>query len=666
MENLWCESQAAQCQNDVDLCVYASRLLGANPQLVLHGGGNTSVKTQQQTLFGDYVDAICVKGSGWDLATIEVAGLPALKLQPLLRLRELDQLSDEAMVNYQRTQLFDAKSPNPSIETLLHAFLPQRFVFHTHANAILSITNQVNGDELCRQIFGDDFALVPYVKPGFDLAKLAADVYDAHPQCKGLILLNHGIFTFSDDAYEAYTAMIDAITKVEEYIRHHHLHNHVVRTVKTDYTAEEVMPLLRRACSREFQPQRYQRLLVAFHYDKLIERYVNGAALKKYSQQGVVTPDHIIRTKNLPLILPCKLSDVEGAINEYVEEYHQYFKRNNELQSNPKVELDPFPRVILAPGLGLFVTGKSAKEIKVNADIAKATMATILDADSIGRFKALPEADLFEMEYWSLEQAKLAAQKELSLSRQVVLVTGAAGTIGAACAKAFTEQGAQVVLLDCNIEKCREVAASTSPHALAIECDVTDQQQVASAFKQITQRFGGVDIVIFNAGCAYAGKIGEIDDALFRKSFELNFFAHQTIAQHAVRIMQQQKTGGKLLFNVSKQSLNPGLDFGAYGIPKAAMMALVRQYALDYAAEGIQANAVNADRIRSGLLNDKMIEQRAKARGVSVDDYMRGNLLKREVTADDVAKAFVHQALSHKTTAGITTVDGGNIAAAVR
>ena len=667
MQNLWSQADAnqhiAQYDNsDIALCIYASKLLGKNPKLVMHGGGNTSVKTTHKTLFNESVDTVCVKGSGWDLASLEPAGLPALKLQPLVRLRELDTLKDEAMVSYQRAQLLDPHAPNPSIETLLHAFIPLKHIYHTHANAILSVTNQPNGESICKQLFGDTMGIVPYVKPGFDLAKLAADTYDKNPSCTGLILLNHGIFTFADDAKIAYTDMIDAITTVENYIKENKKNTHALTSHKTNYTASEATPIIRQACSLETSHHHYQRMLVSFHSNDLIQSYVNGKNLQRYSQQGVITPDHIIRTKNLPAILPANLDEISEVIKHYTKVYDTYFETHN----TGEIQLDSFPRVLLAPGLGLFVTGKTAKELNINADIAQATMSATLDAERIGTFTALPASELFEMEYWSLEQAKLAKQKELPLSRHVVMISGAAGTIGAATAQAFSEQGATLVLLDRDADQCSSIADSIGKSTLPITCDVTDPAQVKFAFEKACLHFGGVDIVISNAGSAHPSKIGEVDDVLLRSSFELNFFAHQTIARHAVKIMRQQKTGGKLLFNVSKQALNPGLDFGPYGIPKAALLALVRQYALDYAADGIQANAVNADRIRSGLLNKNMIEQRAKARGLSEEDYMRGNLLKREVTADDVAQAFVHLALAHKTTAGITTVDGGNMAAAVR
>lgn len=683
MDNLYSQQDAqtfiAKYPNEaIALRVYTSRLLGANPKLVLHGGGNTSVKTTSTNLLGETIDVICVKGSGWDLASIEPAGLPALKLEPLLRLRTLKELTDEAMVNFQRSQLLSMSSPNPSIETLLHAFLPHRFIDHTHANAILSLTNQPDGEAIIKKVFGKTFGIVRYIKPGFDLAKLAAEVYEQDQKIHGLILLHHGIFTFADTAEESYTRMIDAVTLAEKYISSSLraersnpaaqntglLHPCGVRNDGERSNPADIAPKLRGACAQEVKPKQYQRMVVCHRQNDDIFQYVNGKSLERYSQQGAITPDHTIRTKILPLIVPT-VDAIDSAVEAYKKKYHQYFERNNN-SADPKIELDPMPRIVLMPGVGLFTLGKTAKEANINADIAENTIKTILDAERIGRYTALDEALLFEMEYWSLEQAKLAKQVEKPFTRQVVVITGSAGTIGAATATTFADLGADIALLDIDEERCMELAKSLNPFVLPIGCDVTDPVSVKKAFQQICETFGGVDIVVFNAGRAFKGVIGEVEDATLRQSFEINFFAHQLIAQHAVAIMQQQKTGGNLLFNVSKQALNPGPDFGPYGIAKAATLALVRQYALEYAADGIRANAVNADRIRSGLLTEEMIVERAGARGVSVETYMRGNLLQLEVTAEDVAQAFVHQALAQKTTAAITTVDGGNMAAAVR
>jgi NAD(P)-dependent dehydrogenase (short-subunit alcohol dehydrogenase family) len=357
------------------------------------------------------------------------------------------------------------------------------------------------------------------------------------------------------------------------------------------------------------------------------------------------------------------------AVTTFVEYYKSYFVRHNARVGGDKKMVDPQPRVVLVPGLGLFGLGRTSRDAMIAADIAACAIETITDAEAVGRFASISEAEMFDMEYWPQEQAKLVeaqAAHDKPLTGQVAVITGAAGAIGVATAKAFMEAGAEVALLDLDETATLAKARTISPAALAVHCDVTNAASVRAAFDQVVAAFGGVDIVVSNAGAAWQGRIGEVDEEVLRKSFELNFYGHQRVAQAAVKIMLAQGTGGCLLFNVSKQAVNPGPNFGPYGLPKAATLLLVRQYALDYGAEGIRANAVNADRVRSGLLTDDFIKERSKARGVSEKDYMSGNLLGREVTPEDVAQAFVAQALALKTTADVTTVDGGNIAAALR
>ena len=662
---------------DLALRVYTSRLLGQDPLLVLHGGGNTSVKSTAKDLAGEEVEVLCVKGSGWDLGDIEPAGLPAVRLKPLLKLRQREQLSDEDMVRYQRANLLDPGAPNPSVETLLHAFLPQKYVDHTHSTAVLSIADQPDAAALCAEIYGKQLGIVPYIMPGFALAKKAAEIYEADPAVEGLVLIKHGIFTFGADAREAYERMIAAVTRAEERL---------AKGRKTVFAAavllpaiaplHSVAPILRGACSEPDAKVEgaWRRLVLDFRTSPEILAYVNGAEVKRYAQQGVVTPDHTIRTKNVPLILPAPdAHDLDvfrkaarAAAHSFIAAYHDYFRRNNAGRDPAKRALDPLPRVALAPGLGLFGLGRSKKDASIAADIAENTVLTITDAEAIGRFEALSEAELFEMEYWSLEQAKLGSVAEKPLAGQVAAITGGAGAIGSACAALFKANGAEIALLDLDAAKAAETARRLGGAALGLSCDVTDSASVRQAFEKIAAQFGGLDILISNAGAAWQGRIGEVDEKVLHQSFDLNFFGHQRAAQEAVKIMLAQGIGGCLLFNVSKQAINPGPAFGPYGLPKAATLFLSRQYALDYGKDGIRSNAVNADRIRSGLLTPEMIAARAKARGLSEQDYMAGNLLSREVTAEDVAQAFLHQALALKTTADVTTVDGGNIAASLR
>ncbi len=662
---------------DLALRVYTTRLLGQDPKLVLHGGGNTSVKTRVTDLNGDEVDVLCVKGSGWDMGTIEPAGLPAVRIAPLKKLRARDSLTDEEMVRVQRANLIDPMAPNPSVETLLHAFVPHKFVDHTHSSAVLSLIDQPNGDALAREVYDGRMGYVPYLMPGFGLAKKSAEVFDADPKVEGLILHKHGIFTFGADAREAYERMIEMVTRAEERLARNRKAVFVTAQLPQRVAAlADVAPIVRGACSLKDAKVEgaWRRFILDFRASPAILNFVNGAELARYSQQGVITPDHTIRIKNWPLVVAPPADDKLGdfkqaaarAVEAFAERYAAYFARNNTRCGGIKKILDPMPRLVMVPGLGLFGLGRSKKDARVAADLAEAMVETITDAEAIGRFDALPEEDLFDCEYWSLEQAKLGGAAEKPLAGQIAVVTGAGGAIGAATAKAFAAAGAEVALLDVDEAAAQAKAKAIGGAALAVQCDVTDAASVRAAFAKVVEAFGGFDIVISNAGAAWQGRIGEVDEEILRKSFELNFYGHQRVAQAAVKVMLAQGTGGCLLFNVSKQAVNPGPNFGPYGLPKAATLFLVRQYALDYGADGIRANAVNADRIRSGLLTDEMIASRSKARGLDEKGYMSGNLLAREVTAEDVAQAFVAQALALKTTADVTTVDGGNIAAAMR
>jgi rhamnose utilization protein RhaD (predicted bifunctional aldolase and dehydrogenase)/NAD(P)-dependent dehydrogenase (short-subunit alcohol dehydrogenase family) len=683
MQSVWNDSDAdaavvayENLGRDLALRVYTTRLLGQDSRLVLHGGGNTSVKTRIADLNGDAVDVLCVKGSGWDMGSIEPAGLPAVRLAALLKLRSREKLSDEEMVRLQRANLIDPAAPNPSVEALLHAFIPQKFVDHTHSTAVLALTDQPDGEALCREVYGARVGYVPYVMPGFGLAKAAAQAFDADPSVEGLVLVKHGIFSFGADARGSYERMIALVTLAEQRLAKNRKSAVIAKLPARPAPLADVAPVIRGACSLPDGKidGAWKRFVLEFRGSDAVMNFVNGVDVARYGQAGVVTPDHNIRIKNRPLVVAAPedgaLADfgasVRAAVASYADGYRDYFNRNNARVGGIKTMLDPMPRVVLVPGLGLFGLGRSKKDAKIAGDLAEAAVATITDAEAVGRFDPLPESDLFDVEYWSLEQAKLGGAKEPPLAGQVAVITGAAGAIGFATAKAFAAAGAEVALLDIDGAAAQAKARAIGGAVLGLRCDVTDAASVRDAFARVATAFGGIDILVSNAGAAWQGRIGEVDEAVLRQSFELNFYGHQRVAQAAVKIMQAQGTGGCLLFNVSKQAVNPGPGFGPYGLPKAATLFLVRQYAVDYGGQGIRANAVNADRIRSGLLTEAMIASRSRARGLSEQDYMQGNLLGREVAADDVAQAFLAQALALKTTADVTTVDGGNIAAALR
>jgi rhamnose utilization protein RhaD (predicted bifunctional aldolase and dehydrogenase)/NAD(P)-dependent dehydrogenase (short-subunit alcohol dehydrogenase family) len=656
---------------DLALRTYSARLLGADPTLVLHGGGNTSVKTRARDLFGEEIDVLCVKGSGWDLATIEPPGHPAVRLAPLLRMRALERVSDEAMVNAQRQNLLDTAAPNPSVETLLHAFIPAKFIDHTHAMAVLALANQPDAQAVIARVYGDKVACVPYVMPGFDLAKAAADAFESREGLEGLILINHGVFSFGATARESYERMIDLVSLAETYIAERAAPMATAASIGSSGSA--CFPVLRGVLARKAARQDQERWVFDCRRTPETRTLTDDPRLSDLASRGVATPDHVIRTKRHPLVLPAPGADLAAwraraaaALDAYGSDYEAYFAAHAPGAASPKTQLDPLPRVVAIPGVGLVGLGRNASEARVVADVAEAWTATLLRAEAIGRFAPLGAADTFDMEYWSLEQAKLGKSKERRLERRVVLVTGGGGAIGAAIVKAFAGEGAEVVVLDIAADRARDAAAAVGPDALPLACDVTDPVQVEAAFDQACARFGGVDIVVSNAGSAMTGMIADLDPKVLRASFDLNFFAHQSVAQAAIRVFRSQGIGGVLLFNASKQAVNPGADFGAYGAPKAALLALVRQYALEHGADGVRVNALNPDRIRSGLLTERMIASRSAARGVSEDAYMAGNLLGREVTAADVGQAFVMASLLEKTTGAIIPVDGGNVAAMLR
>ncbi len=652
---------------DVALRVYTSRLIGQDPALVLHGGGNTSVKTTFVDDIGDAVPVLCVKGSGWDLGSIEPAGLPAVRLESLGALRNRDTLSDEDMVNAQRTRLMDSSSPNPSVETLLHGFLPHKFIDHSHADAILALVDQSNAEAICKEVYGARLAIVPYVMAGFALAKLAAEVYENDPTVEGLLLLQHGLFTFGDTAKESYERHIQAVDAAERFALAKTGDARVVRGKPEPLAYETVAPILRGKLGAG-----ERRYLLTLRRGPAIDAFLARMDLSSVTQRGTATPDHVIRTKRLPLLLDVAPAMDGGAIGAHIDErlasyredYVAYVEREAKQKGRRVAQLDPDPRIILVPGLGIVAAGASEQAARIAADIYEHTIAVIEAAEAIGRYDVLSSADLFDMEYWSLEQAKLGKASPKPLQGRVVYISGAARGIGAACAKAFADAGASLYLTDRDETLLRELAESIGAPCEVV--DVTNEEQVRASVDHCVHVFGGIDGIVSNAGMAPQGAIDVVSTEELQRSFEVNFFSHQYLASAATQVFRAQGMGGFLLFNASKAAFNPGKGFGPYAIPKAAVVALMKQYAIEGGSMGVRSNAVNADRIRTGLLPPELIDQRAKARGLEKDAYFRSNLLAREVTAEDVANAFLSLALAPSTTGCVVTVDGGNIAASPR
>lgn len=661
---------------DLALRVFTSRLIGRDPDLVMHGGGNTSLKSTATDVFGETVDVLHIKGSGWDLETIEARGLPAVRMAPLMRLRTLSALSDEAMVNVQRLNLLDPSAPNPSVETLLHAWIPHKVVDHTHATAFLVLANLPEVAAATRELFSDRLTLVPYVMPGFALAKAAADAFDRNPEAEGLLLVNHGHFAWGSDAKSSYDRIVTHTNIVEQWLADRRPAPLVPAAALPPATLAPVLSALRGALASVL-PEGAHLPVLDLRAGDAERAFTARPDLADLATRGVATPDHVIRTKAEPLVLHSADQSPEAmqaAVAAYAARYRAYFETHAPHAAEPKMMLSPMPGLVWLEGAGIVGVGATAAAARIAADIGCQSARVRADGVTVGDFRPIGPRDLFDMEYWSLEQAKLGSGKAPPLQGRVVLVTGGAGAIGLATARAFAAQGATLFLVDRPGAALDDAIAKLGGDHGGHGCDITLPGAAAAAVEACTLRFGGIDILVSNAGAAMTGDIATLDDQTLRNSFELNFFAHLAFAQAAIAAFRAQATGrgtrgaepGQILFNISKQAVNPGRGFAAYGLPKATTFFLLRQLALELGAEGIRVNGINADRIRSGLLSPDMIQSRSAARGVDEATYMAGNLLRAEVEARHVAEAFVMLARAERTTGHVMTVDGGNIEAALR
>ena len=685
--NRWNDEDAAElvaaagpdeADRQLALRVYSSRLIGSDTDLVLHGGGNTSCKVTRRDVLGREIDVLHVKGSGWDLGVIEAPGLPGVRLEPLRELRQLDALSDEDMVNLQRAALLDSTSPNPSVETLLHAFLPHRFVDHTHATAMLALADLPDAEKIIQDIFQGRLACVPFIMPGFELAKAASEVFDANPEVEGLILLKHGHFAFGDSARESYDRLIDQTNTVERWLEERAGFvpaAAVGQSEEMSARAIGILPVLRgiigeRAAEFAGNPD-HPMPVMDLRNGENVQEFISRDDLDVLATRGVPTPDHVIRTKNRPLLLRGEVlaggrAAIAAEVDDFIDRYRAYFEENNARAGGNKTLLMPTPNLAWIDGVGVVGISANAKGASAASDLAAQAMRAMAWGEAAGGYQPVDETRLFDMEYWSLEQAKLGKGVPPPLQGRVVMVTGGAGAIGLATAKAFAERGADIFLIDRSQDALKAARAELGGFHRALALDVTAEGSAEQAMAACIRAFGGLDILVSNAGAAWSGEMLDLPDETLRQSFELNFFSHQAFSVAAGKLFETQGRGGQILFNVSKQAVNPGKGFGAYGLPKATTFFLLRQLALELGPKGVRVNGVNADRIRSGLLDDGFIAERARARGISASDYMAGNLLRREVEARHVAEAFAALAQSERTTAHVMTVDGGNIEAALR
>ncbi len=666
----------------VALRVYTSRLIGADPELVLHGGGNTSVKSRARDLFGREIDVLHVKGSGWDLASIEPAGLPALRLEPLLALRALDSLDDEDMVAEQRRALLDASAPNPSIETLLHAFLPARFVDHSHADAILALTNQPDGKQRVAALFGARVAWVPYVMPGFALAKRAVEIFEKNPDVHGLVLEKHGLFTFGDDAktsYERHIALVgQARALIESQVEGRRPLN--ARPVVAMREWNEIAPVVRGALAAASgdADRPWRRVILEHRSSDEILHFAAADRGPMLAAAPPITPDHVIRTKGPYLFVerpPYAQYDALRAklaeeIESYRRRYAEYFARCSAARRVTRKMLDPTPRVLVLPGIGLVAAGESRAAARVAADIAEHTVRTKIWATALGQYEGLPETDLFDIEYWSLEQAKLGKGQSLPLAGQVALVTGGAGAIGEGVARELVRAGAQVLLVDLDEERLAATRERVgTANVETFRADVSDEGDVRDAFRHAAQLYGGVDVVVVNAGIARAGTIAELDLDDFRAAVDVNLTGAFLTLREGLTHLKLQNTGGNVVVVSTKNVFAPGASFGAYSASKAGAHQLARVAALEAAAFGVRVNLVNADAVfgppenPSGLWRE-VGPARAAARGLEpaqLEDFYRDrNLLHARVTPEHVGRAVVFFARQDTpTTGGVLPVDGG-------
>ena len=670
MIGLWNSEEAARFSGELGLRVYTSRLLGRDPSLVLHGGGNTSVKLRENDVLGEALDLLYVKGSGWDLATIREAGFAPVRLQHLLKLATLETLSDPQMVSELATHVVRAGAPAPSIETILHAILPYPYVDHTHADALLAVTNTADGARRIRDIYGDEVVLIPYVMPGFDLARLCAREFpqQAHAHTLGMVLLNHGIFSFGSSARESYERMITLVERAEGYLRGQRAWHLPAPAAADPGPAPPPAPSTVPSASRN-DIARLRRdisvcagfpVILATHRDAKFLAFAQRADIAQISQQGPATPDHVIRTKRVPML--------GRDVGAYAAAYNDYFARQAAAASEaaaasqPKVMLDPAPRVVLDAAFGLGCVGRSVRDADIVRDLYAHTIDVILAATALGGYRALPEKDIFAVEYWDLEQAKLTkAGAPAVFAGEVALVTGAASGIGRACVESLLARGAAVVAIDINPGIAGLIAR---PDVLGLQCDVTSPEQIARALDRGVHTFGGLDLLVLNAGVFPGGeRVAALNDDAWRQVMQVNLDANLTLLRETHPLLKLALRGGRVVIIGSKNVPAPGPGAAAYSASKAALTQLARVVALEWGADGIRVNTLHPNAVfDTGVWSEEVLAQRARHYGLSVAEYRTNNVLQVEVFSRDVAElaAAMCGSLFDKTTGAQLPVDGGN------
>jgi rhamnulose-1-phosphate aldolase/alcohol dehydrogenase len=658
MQNRWSDTP----HDVIEQLVIQSRLVGAEEDLVLWGGGNNSVKSTATDILGRPIEVMYIKSSGSDMKSIVPKQFPGVRLDYIAPLRGRDEdMTDQEMVDYLAKCLIDPASARPSIETLLHAFLPAKAVLHTHADAILALTNTRGREKTVRECFGAAIIVVPYRRPGFRLSRDVADAFDAHPSAAGLVLMNHGLITWGETAQEAYERHIELVTKAEHFIaRAGRPQTSGRRTVEGTFSQHPTLPATMRGALGG-------RILELDDSPEVLA-FLDRDDAPILTQIGPATPDHLLYTKRHPLFL-----QPGQDVKEALAAWQQRYKAHYDAHPSEFAMLEPMPRIVLMPGVGMWTAGKDARAARIVHDIYRHTMRILTAAESLGGYETLDDDDAFHAEYWPLELYKLTLlPKEKELAAKVVLVTGAASGIGRACAERFAEEGAHVVVTDVDLALAREVAEKIVQRnglrrAIAVPLDVSSEDDVERAFADAIREYGGVDVVVSNAGISSFGTLDTLPAAEWDRAFAVNARGHFLVARAALRIMKEQGLGGSIVFNASKNVTAPGKEFGAYSVSKAAEAQLCRIVALEGGEFGIRANMLNPDAIFGGsrFWSEEMRSMRAQAYGIDTtnlpDFYRNRTLLKVEVTADDVAEAalFLAGPRSAKTTGAMLPVDGG-------
>ncbi len=661
--------------------IYSARLIGSDPSLVLHGGGNVSVKGTFANVFGETVPALFVKASGRDLATLTPQDLCPIDLSRASSMRHLDDLDDDALTNAMRLCLLDSRMPTPSIETPMHAWLPHKFVDHSHADAITAITNRKNGMSLIRKVLGDRVAIVPYIRPGLALAKAAAEAYEAAPNIEGIVLMNHGLVTFSDNAktsYERHMALTDAC---ESFIAKHTTHQGTISFTSTDTPQKltiDIAPKLRGllALPTGDADQPFERPIIEWRAGDALMQIINSNLAESFANSGPLTGDHVIRTKTrYAYVTSPDFSNntvLDQQLEETIERFSAAYKAH--LGGDEAASNDCLPTVILILGVGMFARGRTIGDARIAADIAEQTLLTKAASNGLGPFVAISEDHLRDMEQRPLQQAKTRRKPKDALTGQIVVVSGGAGAIGRAVGEACASAGAHVALTDIDKDGlARAVSrineACGTERAIGVMMDVTNEQSVSDGYEEIVRQYGGVDVIVPNAGVAHVAPIETLGLADFQRVMSINASGYFLLMREGIRILKRQGIGGSIVINASKNVFAPGKSFGAYSASKAAGHQLGKVAAIELAQDNIRVNMINADAIfgdeetASGLWK-QVGPDRAKARGLATKDlpdfYRQRNLLRARVTGRHVGQAVVFFASNATPTTGATLpVDGG-------